>query len=143
MHQDYPILNYEVLWQLTTSKIPHHHTTVIFNLCYNIAVHIILSNSDSTEIYLFTDFIFIDNNATLTSNTNTSYHRSKEKNSEPMCSNLQKWGNIYSKQHGYVSLTVCIFGIVANLLNILVLTRKEMNQSPINKILAGIILFMI
>ena len=93
-------------------------------------------------IYLFADFIFIDNNATLPSNTNTSYHRSKEKNSEPMCSNLQKWGNIYSKQHGYVSLTVCIFGIVANLLNILVLTRKEMNQSPINKILAGIIFFI-
>ena len=87
--------------------------------------------------------IFIDNNATLPSNTNTSYHRSKEKNSEPMCSNLQKWGKLYSEQHGYVSLTVCIFGIVANLLNILVLTRKEMNQSPINKILAGIILFMI
>ena len=102
-----------------------------------------LCNSYPAHDILICCLIFIDNNATLPSNTNTSYHRSKEKNSEPMCSNLQKWGKLYSEQHGYVSLTVCIFGIVANLLNILVLTRKEMNQSPINKILAGIILFMI
>ena len=29
----------------------------------------------------------------------------------------------YSEVHGYISLTVCIFGIIANLVNILVLTR--------------------
>ena len=32
---------------------------------------------------------------------------------------------------------MCIFGTIANLLNIAVLTRKEMNGSPINRILTG------
>ena len=39
--------------------------------------------------------------------------------------------------HGYLSLVVCIFGTIANILNIVVLTRKEMNGSPINRILTG------
>ena len=56
-----------------------------------------------------------------------------------MCHNLKIWGKSYSKKHGYISIAVCIFGIVANILNVLVLTRKEMNASPINKILAGML----
>ncbi len=43
----------------------------------------------------------------------------------------------YAGIHGYLSLTVCILGTIANLLNIIVLTRKEMNGSPINRILTG------
>lgn len=43
----------------------------------------------------------------------------------------------YHRVHGYLSLVVCIFGTIANILNIAVLTRKEMNGSPINRILTG------
>lgn len=46
--------------------------------------------------------------------------------------------DIYNKYHGYLSLIVCLFGTVANLLNIIVLTRKEMSVFPVNRILAGL-----
>lgn len=36
---------------------------------------------------------------------------------------FEAFTNYYSEVHGYISLTVCIFGIIANLVNILVLTR--------------------
>lgn len=39
--------------------------------------------------------------------------------------------------HGYVSLVVCILGTIANTLNIIVLTRREM-RSPTNAILTGL-----
>jgi hypothetical protein len=39
--------------------------------------------------------------------------------------------------HGYVSLVVCLFGSVANSLNIAVLTRREM-ASPTNALLTGL-----
>ena len=43
----------------------------------------------------------------------------------------------YGEVHGYICLVICIFGAISNLLNIIVLTRKEMNGSPINRILSG------
>ncbi|KAK9512916.1 hypothetical protein O3M35_001227 [Rhynocoris fuscipes] len=45
--------------------------------------------------------------------------------------------NVYRGAHGYISLVVCLFGSVANLLNIVVLTRREMT-SPTNAILTGL-----
>ncbi|XP_017775175.1 PREDICTED: probable G-protein coupled receptor 139 [Nicrophorus vespilloides] len=59
------------------------------------------------------------------------------------CSNceslLSEIAVIYSKKyHVYVSLIVCIFGTIANILNIIVLTRKEMACAPINRILTGL-----
>ena len=44
----------------------------------------------------------------------------------------------YKAYHGYVALVVCIFGTVANILNIVVLTRKDMVVTPINRILTGL-----
>lgn len=44
----------------------------------------------------------------------------------------------YKLYHGYVALIVCIFGTVANMLNIVVLTRKDMASAPINRILTGL-----
>ncbi|TMW54532.1 hypothetical protein DOY81_000326 [Sarcophaga bullata] len=41
----------------------------------------------------------------------------------------------YTNIHGYVALMVCIFGTVANILNVMVLTKKDMAKAPINKIL--------
>ena len=54
-----------------------------------------------------------------------------------MCENLADFSKSYDSMHGYMCLAICIFGAVANLLNIVVLTRKEMNESPINRILTG------
>uniref|UniRef100_T1J538 G-protein coupled receptors family 1 profile domain-containing protein n=1 Tax=Strigamia maritima TaxID=126957 RepID=T1J538_STRMM len=39
--------------------------------------------------------------------------------------------------HGYFSIIVCLFGIITNILNIIVLTRKDM-ISPTNAILTGL-----
>lgn len=50
---------------------------------------------------------------------------------------FQSFQMSYEQYHGYISLFVCIFGIVANTLNIIVLTRKEM-RSPTNSILTGL-----
>ncbi|CAD7014753.1 sex peptide receptor [Ceratitis capitata] len=41
----------------------------------------------------------------------------------------------YNGVHGYVALLICIFGTIANILNIIVLTKKDMAKAPINKIL--------
>lgn len=46
--------------------------------------------------------------------------------------------DIYNRYHGYLSLVVCLFGTIANLLNIIVLTRKEMVVFPVNRILGGL-----
>ena len=43
----------------------------------------------------------------------------------------------YNAIHGYLSLPVCVFGSIANILNIVVLTRREM-RSPTNFILTGL-----
>ncbi|XP_023031798.1 G-protein coupled receptor dmsr-1 [Drosophila willistoni] len=48
---------------------------------------------------------------------------------------IYKWLRTYNGMHGYVSLLICIFGTIANILNIMVLTRKEMAKAPINNIL--------
>ncbi|XP_059225597.1 uncharacterized protein LOC106091488 [Stomoxys calcitrans] len=43
----------------------------------------------------------------------------------------------YKNVHGYISLIVCILGTIANTLNIIVLSRREM-RSPTNAILTGL-----
>ncbi|CAL1275932.1 unnamed protein product [Larinioides sclopetarius] len=50
---------------------------------------------------------------------------------------LEVYRNFYSSIHGYISIMVCLFGITANCMNIIVLTRKNM-VSPINVILTGL-----
>ncbi|KAG6456765.1 hypothetical protein O3G_MSEX009945 [Manduca sexta] len=41
----------------------------------------------------------------------------------------------YNNIHGYVSLLVCIFGSLANALNVAVLTRRDLAVAPINRLL--------
>uniref|UniRef100_A0A8D8VW65 Sex peptide receptor n=2 Tax=Cacopsylla melanoneura TaxID=428564 RepID=A0A8D8VW65_9HEMI len=54
-------------------------------------------------------------------------------------SEFRALGDVYkSEVHGILSLMVCTFGIVANLLNIVVLTNKELSATPINRILTGL-----
>ncbi|GBM32581.1 hypothetical protein AVEN_195544-1 [Araneus ventricosus] len=50
---------------------------------------------------------------------------------------LLKYRNTYNSVHGYLSFACCVFGITANILNIIVLTRKNM-ISPTNAILIGL-----
>lgn len=50
---------------------------------------------------------------------------------------LESFHNSYALVHGWASLQVCIFGSIANVLNIAVLTRREMH-SPTNMILTGL-----
>lgn len=50
---------------------------------------------------------------------------------------LSAFHSHFLKLHGWISLFVCIFGSIANILNILVLTRREM-RSPTNIILTGL-----
>ena len=44
----------------------------------------------------------------------------------------------YLPFHGYLALLVCCMGTLFNLLNIMVLTHKDMRSNPINLILTGI-----
>ncbi|KAI8419994.1 hypothetical protein MSG28_008597 [Choristoneura fumiferana] len=41
----------------------------------------------------------------------------------------------YNSIHGYVSLLVCLFGSLANALNVAVLTRRDLATAPINRLL--------
>ncbi|XP_043281381.1 G-protein coupled receptor dmsr-1-like isoform X2 [Venturia canescens] len=50
---------------------------------------------------------------------------------------LNSFHQEYAKMHGWASLLVCIFGSIANSLNIMVLSRREMS-SPTNAILTGL-----
>lgn len=42
--------------------------------------------------------------------------------------------------HPYCAILVCVLGIVANCLNVMVLTRKDMAAAPINRILTALAL---
>lgn len=50
---------------------------------------------------------------------------------------LLEFHNWYQRYHGYLASIVCVFGIVANTLNIIVLTRPNMVSST-NCILTGL-----
>ncbi|KAL7050508.1 hypothetical protein ACKWTF_004103 [Chironomus riparius] len=49
--------------------------------------------------------------------------------------NIRDFFTQYQLYHGYITLVICIFGTIANILNIIILTRKEMSKTPINSIL--------
>ncbi|XP_022919804.1 G-protein coupled receptor dmsr-1 [Onthophagus taurus] len=53
-------------------------------------------------------------------------------------SSITSYVQIYAEYHGYLAFIVCIFGTIANIFNIIVLTRKEMACVPINRILTGL-----
>jgi len=52
-------------------------------------------------------------------------------------SSLARFSEWYEGVHGYVSFLVCVFGIAANVMNIIVLTRKGM-ITPTNTILTAL-----
>uniref|UniRef100_A0A336KNT5 CSON013928 protein n=1 Tax=Culicoides sonorensis TaxID=179676 RepID=A0A336KNT5_CULSO len=76
--------------------------------------------------------------ATFYDTTTTIAMTSNEPNKYAYCGKgLDDFHTSYSDIHGYVALVVCIFGCIANSLNIIVLTRHEM-RGPTNAILTGL-----
>lgn len=53
--------------------------------------------------------------------------------------NFTAFSTSYKQVHGYLSIFVCVFGSIANVLNICILTSKKM-RSPTNFILTGLAL---
>uniref|UniRef100_A0A9J2NZF3 G-protein coupled receptors family 1 profile domain-containing protein n=1 Tax=Ascaris lumbricoides TaxID=6252 RepID=A0A9J2NZF3_ASCLU len=51
--------------------------------------------------------------------------------------NLEAFLQVYDQIHIPLSLTICVFGAISNVFNIIVLTRKRM-RTPINVLLAGL-----
>ncbi|XP_014205864.1 sex peptide receptor-like [Copidosoma floridanum] len=51
---------------------------------------------------------------------------------------VRRVAGAYRAYHGYVALLVCGFGTLANLLNVAVLTRKELWRAGVNRILTGL-----
>ena len=51
---------------------------------------------------------------------------------------LVRFSRWYSGVHGYLCIAVCVFGIVSNILNIVVLTDRRMASSPTNFILTAL-----
>lgn len=49
-------------------------------------------------------------------------------------SSMSELGTSYKRIHGYLALVVCLFGVIANILIMVVLTRKEM-RTPVNLML--------
>ena len=45
---------------------------------------------------------------------------------------------MYEPVHGYLAVTVCVLGTFFNMMNIMVLTHKDMRTNPINILLTGI-----
>ena len=45
---------------------------------------------------------------------------------------------MYEPLHGYLAVAVCVLGTLFNMINILVLTHKDMRSNPINILLTGI-----
>ncbi|KAL8621647.1 hypothetical protein ACOMHN_036880 [Nucella lapillus] len=50
---------------------------------------------------------------------------------------LKSFGDCYWHLHGYISLALCIYGVITNIINISILTKKSM-VNPINCLLTGI-----
>ena len=44
---------------------------------------------------------------------------------------------MYEPVHGYLAVPVCVLGTFFNIINILVLTHKDMRSNPINLLLTG------
>ena len=66
--------------------------------------------------------------------TTTDSAHGAEADNAPKYPGLQEFSRRFADIHGYIAAVVCIWGIVANLANIVVLTRRKM-ISPTNAIL--------
>lgn len=83
------------------------------------------------------DYSLFEDHSSMSSESMMSPLMAGDDSNEYFGSFFLSLSEVYLPVHGYLSLIVCIFGIFANILNIIVLTRKEM-ASPTNAILTGL-----
>jgi len=70
--------------------------------------------------------------------TMTSHDVTKALANDDALSALVRFSRWYSGVHGYLCIAVCVFGIVSNILNIVVLTDRRIASSPTNFILTAL-----
>lgn len=51
---------------------------------------------------------------------------------------LKSFSDAYGSVHGPLVLGICVFGVAANLINVLVLSRRKLRQCPTNFLLCGL-----
>ncbi|GIY02014.1 sex peptide receptor [Caerostris extrusa] len=88
-----------------------------------------------TSLFLNGSSDFLDRNFSFWNSTGVAHE--SQGHSPYYGEYLTIFRNSYGSIHGYLSFNVCMFGITANILNIIVLTRKNM-VSPTNAILTGL-----
>ena len=88
-----------------------------------------------SDLELLSSFNLSSLNLSSLCNITIPYHSSQP--AAALC-NLSRAKAVYLPAHGYVALAVCIVGTIFNMVNIMVLTHKDMRTIPINLILTGI-----
>jgi len=79
-----------------------------------------------------------DDGLSFATSTMTSYDVTTAVANDDALSTLVRFSRWYSGVHGYLCIAVCVFGIVSNILNIVVLTDRRMSSSPTNFILTAL-----
>jgi len=74
----------------------------------------------------------------LANSTTTTHNVSTAVANDDAPSALEQFSRWYSGVHGYLCVAICVFGIVSNILNIVVLTNRRMASSPTNFILTAL-----
>ncbi|KAH9494504.1 hypothetical protein Btru_042294 [Bulinus truncatus] len=108
-HDGSQLLTLQSYWLLTSGEGPNHYT----------GAHESWTDSAPSGYQL------VDNNTSPHALSNTSI------------STFERLSQSYQGIHGYFALIVCVFGIISNILNIIVLTRRHM-RSPTNLILTAL-----
>ncbi|KAK8727712.1 hypothetical protein OTU49_009419 [Cherax quadricarinatus] len=105
------------------------------------AIMSVLVNTTTTTTTTTTTFPPTSNTDYLLDQNNATDNITTHANSDSYCS-TEGWDSFrhsYQALHGCMSLVVCVFGSVANVINMIVLTRRSM-LSPTNAVLTGLAL---
>lgn len=101
----------------------------------NTYLDILLGNTTTPSPYIGPSLLNVF--TLLQSYTNNASKARCDNNNGIECECDSSWyelGTAYKKFHGYIALVVCLFGVIANILIMVVLTRKEM-RTPVNLML--------
>ncbi|XP_068912110.1 G-protein coupled receptor dmsr-1-like [Tenebrio molitor] len=100
------------------------------------------SLSDSNDTYNLTenDLQVLQNLLSVLKHKRNASNFAESSQSEENCGGqLRNFAETYANHyHSYFAIFVCVFGTIANVLNIIVLTRKDTVCAPINRILTAL-----